>query len=87
MYLLYINYIPKALSDSHTYLHVDDTSIFYQHKDFIKIKNVLNKEFVNVQNTLAVCFLNANLRGESMAMKSHKKIDAKLQFLHRETSF
>ena len=54
LYLLYINYIPQALSDSHTYLYVDDTSIFYQQKDVTKIENVLSKEFVNVQNTLAI---------------------------------
>ena len=30
--LLYINDIPQALANSRTYLHADDTSIFYQHK-------------------------------------------------------
>ena len=48
LFLLYTNDIPQALSDSHTYLYVDNTSIFYQHKDFAEIENVLRKEFVNV---------------------------------------
>ena len=39
--------IPQGLSDSHTYLYADNTSIYYQHKKFTKIKNVLNKEFAN----------------------------------------
>ena len=43
----YINYIPQALSDSHTYLYVYDTSIFSEHKDVAEIENVLHKEFVN----------------------------------------
>ena len=46
--LLYINDIPQALSDIHTYLYADDTSIFYKHKDVEEIENVLNKEFANV---------------------------------------
>ena len=31
IFLLCINDIPQALSDSHTYLYADDTSIFDQH--------------------------------------------------------
>ena len=36
------------LSNSHTYLYADNTSIFYQHKNITKIENTLNKEFANV---------------------------------------
>ena len=46
--LLYITDIPQALPYSHTYLHTDDASIFYQHKYVAQIENVLNKEFANV---------------------------------------
>ena len=42
LFLLYINDIPQALSDSRTYLYADDTSIFYQHKGVARIENVLN---------------------------------------------
>ena len=38
--------IPQALSNSHTYLCLDDNSISYQYKDVTEIGNVLNKEFV-----------------------------------------
>ena len=48
LFLLYINDIPQALLNTHTYLYADDTSIFCQHKDVIEIENVLNKEFANV---------------------------------------
>ena len=47
LFLLYVN-DTQALPNTHTYLYADDTSIFCQHKDVTEIKNVLNKEFVNV---------------------------------------
>ena len=43
-----MNDIPQALSNTDTYLHVDDTSIFCQHKDVTEIKNVLHKEFTKL---------------------------------------
>ena len=33
------------------------------------------------------CYLDANLSGESMAMKSLKKINTKLRFLYRQNEF
>ena len=57
LFLLYINDIPKALSNIHTYLYVDDTSIFCQCKDVTEIENVLNKEFV----TVCDCFVDNKL--------------------------
>ena len=45
LFLLYINDIPQALSNIHTYLSADDKSTFYQWQD---IENVLNKKFANV---------------------------------------
>ena len=61
LFLLYVIDIPQTLSDSHTYLLADDTSIYYQHKDVVEIGNVLNKEFANmcewlVDNNLSVTF-------------------------------
>ena len=61
LFLLYINGITQALSDSHTHLHADDTSIFYQHEDVAEIENFFNKEFTNVcewfvNNKLSVHF-------------------------------
>ena len=46
--------ILQALSNTHTYLYKDDTSIFCQHKDVTEIENVLNKEFTNVCNWFVV---------------------------------
>ena len=43
LFLLYINDIPQALSNTHTYLYADATSIFCQHKDVTEIENVWNK--------------------------------------------
>ena len=48
LFLLYINDNAQALSDSHIYLHADNTSIFYEYKYVAEIGNVLNKEFANV---------------------------------------
>ena len=61
LFLLYINDIPQALSNTHTYLYADDTNIFCQDKDVTEIENVLNKEFANVcdwfiDNRLSVHF-------------------------------
>ena len=48
LFLLYINDIIQAREDSHTYLYMDDTNIFYQHKDAAEIEIVLIKEFAKV---------------------------------------
>ena len=61
LFLLYINDIQQALSDSHTHMYADNTTISYQHKDVSEIKNALNKEFANmcewfVDNKLSVHF-------------------------------
>ena len=45
LFLLYVNDLPKSLSDAGFNLYADNTCIFYQHEDVKKIKNVLNKEF------------------------------------------
>ena len=37
LFLLYINNIWQALSNTHMYLYVDDTKNFYQHKDITEI--------------------------------------------------
>ena len=44
LFLLYVNDLPQSLSDTGSYLHADDTCIFYQHEDVKKIENVLNKD-------------------------------------------
>ena len=45
LFLLYVNDLPQSLSDAGSYLHADDTCIFYQHEYVKKIENILNKEF------------------------------------------
>ena len=59
--LLYVNDLPQSLSDAVSYLYTDDTCIFYQHKNFKKIENVLNKEFPSlcqwfIDNKLSIHF-------------------------------
>ena len=61
LFLLYVNYLPKSLSDAGSYLYEDDTCIFYQQKDVKKIENVLNKEFLSlyqwfIDNNLSIHF-------------------------------
>ena len=43
LFLLDINYIPQAPSDSQIYSYANDTSIFYQHKDVTETENILSK--------------------------------------------
>ena len=57
LYLLYINVIPQALSNTHTYLSADDTGVSCQHKDVTESENVFNKEFANVCN----CFVEKTI--------------------------
>ena len=37
---IYKNDIPRDLSNNHSYLYVDDTSIFYQHNDVMEIVSI-----------------------------------------------
>ena len=48
-------------------------------------KNSIIKQFHIVE--YIGCYLDANISRESMAMKSLKKINAKLQFLYRQNEF
>ena len=48
LFLLYVNDLPKSLSDTGSYLHADDMCIFYQLEDVRKTENVLNKEFLSL---------------------------------------
>ena len=60
LFLLYINDIPQALSNTNTYLYANDTSIFCQPKDVTEIENVLNKEFANVCDWFGFVKINQN---------------------------
>ena len=55
--LIYINDLPRSLSESDSYLYLDDTFIFYQDKDIHKIEDVLNKE----SSTLCKWFIDNKL--------------------------
>ena len=61
LFLLYVNDLPQSLSDAGSYLHTDDTCIFYQPQDVKKNENVLNKEFSSlcqwfIDNKLSIHF-------------------------------
>ena len=61
LFLLYVNDLPQSLSDAGSYLHTDDTCIFYQPQDVKKNENVLNKEFPSlcqwfIDNKLSIHF-------------------------------
>ena len=59
MFLLYKN-DPQAQSNSHTYLHTDDTTICHQHENVLEIQNVLNKIFAKTYNW----FVDSKLFGD-----------------------
>ena len=46
LFLLYVNDLPKSLSEAASYFYANDTSIFYQHEDINESENVLNKKFL-----------------------------------------
>ena len=56
-FLIYINNLPQSLSETASNLYVDDTSIYYQHRDIQKIENILNKEF----SSLCEWFINKKI--------------------------
>ena len=44
LFLIYINDLPQALSETASSLYVDDTCIYYQHKNVQETEAILNKE-------------------------------------------
>ena len=61
LFLIYINDLPKSLSETASNLYANDTCIYYQHRDIQKIENVLNKEFSSlcewfIDNKLSIHF-------------------------------
>ena len=61
LFLIYINDLPKSLSETASNLYASDTCIYYQHRDIQKIENVLNKEFSSlcewfIDNKLSIHF-------------------------------
>ena len=45
LFLIYINDLPQALSETASNLYADNTCIYYQHKNVQEIEAILNKEF------------------------------------------
>ena len=45
LFLIYIDDLLEALSETASNLYADDTRIYYQDKDIQKIETILNKEF------------------------------------------
>ena len=61
LFLIYINDLPQALSETASNLYADDTCIYYQHKNVQEIEAILNKEFSSlcewfIDNKLSIRF-------------------------------
>ena len=61
LFLIYINDLPQALSETISNLYADDTCIYYQHKNVQEIEAILNKEFSSlcewfIDNKLSIHF-------------------------------
>ena len=61
LFLIYINDLPQALSETASNLYADDTCIYYQHKNVQEIEAILNKEFSSlcewfIDNKLSIHF-------------------------------
>ena len=61
LFLIYINDLPHASSETASNLYADDACIYYQHKDIQKIETILKKEFSSlcewfIDNRLSIHF-------------------------------
>jgi len=61
LFLIYINDIAQSSTLLDFHLFADDTSIFYKHKNFIEMEEILNKELENVSNWLIANKLSLNV--------------------------
>ena len=55
IFLIYINDLPQALSETASNLYADDTCIYYQYKDIQKTKSVLK---LNLFSSLSEWFID-----------------------------
>ena len=61
LFLIYINDLPQASSETASNLYADDACIYYQYKDIQKIETILKKEFSSlcewfIDNRLSIHF-------------------------------
>ena len=60
--LLFINVIQNSSRKFRFYLFADDTNVLYVDKDLRSLEKVVNEEFKNVYNWLAVSKLTINIK-------------------------
>ena len=88
LFLIYINDLPQALSETALNLYANDTCIYYQHKDIQNIETILNKEFSSlrewfIDNELSVHFGEDKTKSILYARsKTPAKLDISFQDHH-----
>ena len=88
LFLIYINDLPKSLSETASNLYASDTCIYYQHRDIQKIENVLNKEFSSlcewfIDNKLSIHFGEDKTKA---ILFTRNKTEAKLNICFQDHS-
>ena len=88
LFLIYINDLPKSLSETASNLYANDTCIYYQHRDIQKIENVLNKEFSSlcewfIDNKLSIHFGEDKTKA---ILFTRNKTEAKLNICFQDHS-
>ena len=90
LFLLFINDIQNSSRKFRFYLFADDTNILYVDKDLRSLEKVVNEEFKNVYNWLAVNKLTINIRKSNFVIfhPHQKKItyQPKDQIYNNETN-
>ena len=94
LFLIYINGIPQALSQTVSNIYADDICIYYEYKDIQKIETVLNKEFSSLCESLREKCLNTEffwsvfslIRTEYRIHSECRKIRTKKNSVFRQSS-
>ena len=74
LFLIYINYLPKAVQGSSVTMYADDTSLFHQSHDLTQLNEAINSDLVKLEIWLRGNKLSLNVaKTQSMLISTKQK--------------